>query len=106
MFEYLYRSILCFAQRCKFINNVKTVILHSINCPLYLLYCVLCKSLCNVSGLTHDCNVIKSQRSIPFFTNMITRIRPPITSIKMVFFVIIHTLRLLKIEEKLTMISL
>ena len=67
MFEYLYRSILCPAQGCKFINNVKTVILHSINCPFHLLFCALCKLLCNVSVLTHDCNVIKSQRSIPFF---------------------------------------
>ena len=66
MFECLHRSILCPAQGCKFINNVETVILHSINCPFHLLYCALCKSLCNVSVLTHDCNVIKSQRSIPF----------------------------------------
>ena len=65
MFECLYRSILCPAQGSKFINNVETVNLHSINCPFHLLYCALCKSLCNVSVLTHNCNVIKSQRSIP-----------------------------------------
>ena len=67
MFECLHRSILCPAQGCKFINNVKTVIFHSINCPFHLVYCALYKSLCNVSVLTHDSNVIKSQRSIPSF---------------------------------------
>ena len=64
MFECPHRSILCPAQGCRFINNVETVIIHSINCPIHLLYCALCKSLYNVSVLTHDCNVIKSQRSI------------------------------------------
>ena len=104
MFECLHRSILCPAQGCKFINNVETVILHSINCPFHLLYCAFCKSLCNVSVLTHDCNVIKSQRIIPCFSNIITRIRQPITFIKIFSSVIIHTLRPLKTEEKLTMI--
>ena len=67
MFDCLYLSILCPSQGCKFINNVETVILHSFNCPFHLLYCAICKSLCNVSVLTYDCNVIKSQRSIPSF---------------------------------------
>ena len=67
MFECLYRSILCFAQCCKFINNVDTIIQHYINCPFHLLYCALFNLLCNVSVLTHDCNVIKSQRSIYSF---------------------------------------
>ena len=67
MFECYYRSILCPAQGCKFINNVETVIIHSINWPFQLLYCAICKSLYNVSVLIHDCNVIKSQRSIFFF---------------------------------------
>ena len=66
MFECFNWSILSPAQGFKFINNVKTVIIYYINCPFYLLYCALCKSLCNVSVLTHYCNVIKSQRSIPF----------------------------------------
>ena len=61
MFEWLHRSILYPAQGCKFINNMESVIHHSINCPFHLLYCALCKSLCNVSVLTHDCNVIISQ---------------------------------------------
>ena len=65
MFECSHRSILCPAQGCHFINNVETVIIHSINCPFYLLYCAICKSLYKVSVLTHDCNVIKSQRTIP-----------------------------------------
>ena len=65
MFECLHRSILCPAQGYKFINNIETVIHHSINCPFNLLYCAFCKSLCNVSVLTHVCNVIKSLRSIP-----------------------------------------
>ena len=43
------------------------LIIHSINCPLHLLYCALCKSLYNVSVLTHDCNIIKSQHSIPLY---------------------------------------
>ena len=64
MFECLQRSILCPAKGYQFINNVETVIIHYINCPFHLLYCAICKSLYNVSVLTHDCNVIKSQRSI------------------------------------------
>ena len=64
MFEYPHRSILCPAQGCRFINNVETVIIYFINCPFHLLYCALCKSLYNVSVLTHDCSVIKYQRSI------------------------------------------
>ena len=67
MFECPHRSILCPAQGCQFINNVKSVIIHSINCPFHLLYCAICKSLYNVSVLTHDCNIIKSQSSIHFF---------------------------------------
>ena len=58
MFEYLHHSILCFAQGCQFINNVETVIIHSINCHIYLLYCAICKWLYNVSALSHDCDVI------------------------------------------------
>ena len=67
MFECLHRSILCPPQGCKFINNVETVIIHSINCPFQLLYCGICKSLNYVSVLTHDCNVLKFQRSILSF---------------------------------------
>ena len=67
MFECPHRSILCPAQGCRFINNVETATLHSINCPFHLSYCELCKSLYNVSSLTHDCNVIKSQCSIPTY---------------------------------------
>ena len=105
MFECLNRSILCPAQGCKFINNMETVILHSINCPFYLLYCAFCISLCNVSVLTNDCNVIKFQRS-SFYSNIIMRICQLITFIKMFSSVIIHTLRPLTTEEKLTMICL
>ena len=104
MFECPYRSILCPAQCCQFINNVETVIIHSISCPFHLLYCGICKSLYNVSVLTHDCNVIKSQRSISSFSNIITRIRQPIIPINMFSFAIIHTLRLLKIEVKSTIL--
>ena len=64
MFESPHRSILCSAQGCRFINKVETVLFHSINCFFHLLYCAFCKSLYHVSVLTHDCNVIKSQRSI------------------------------------------
>ena len=66
MFECLHRSNLCHAQGCNFIDIVETVILHCINCPIHLLYCALCKSLFNVSVLTHDCNINKSQGSILF----------------------------------------
>ena len=65
MFECSHRSILCPAQGCQFINNLETVIIHSINCPFYFVFCAICKSLYNVSILNHDCNVIKSQRTIP-----------------------------------------
>ena len=54
MFECPHRSIICFAQGCRFINNVETVIIHSINCHFHLLYCALCKLLYNVSVRTHD----------------------------------------------------
>ena len=64
MFECIHRRILCPAQGCNFINNVDTVIIHLINCPFHLLCCAICKSLYNVSDLTHDCNIIKSQSSI------------------------------------------
>ena len=104
MFECSHRSILCPALGCQFINNVETVIIHSINCPFHLLYCAICKSLYNVSVLIHDCNVIKSQRSIPSWINIITTFRHPIMRLKMFFLELIHTLKLLKIEEKLTMI--
>ena len=67
MFECPNRRILCPAQGCNFINNGEIVITHSINCHFHLLYCAICKSLYNVSVLTHDCNIIKSQRSIPLF---------------------------------------
>ena len=58
IFECPHRSILCPAQGCKFINNVKSVIIYSINCPFHSLYCAFYKLLYNVSVLTYDCNVI------------------------------------------------
>ena len=64
MLECPHQSILCPAQGCRFINNVVTVLINSINCPFNLFYCAICKSLYNVSVLTHYCNIIKSQRSI------------------------------------------
>ena len=85
MFECPYRSILCPAQGCQFINNIKTVIIHTINCPFHLLYCAICKSLYNVSVLTHDCNVIKSQRSIPSLFKYYHENSPPNHSHKDVF---------------------
>ena len=104
MFEFLYQSILCPAQGCKFINNVETEIYHFINCPFHFLYCGFCKSLCNMSVSTQNLNVIISQRSIfYFFSNIITRIRQPITFITMHFSIIIQR-QTLKTEEKLTMI--
>ena len=77
MVECPHRSILCPAQGCRFINNVETVIIHFINCPFYLLYCEICKSLYNVSVLIHDCNVIKSQRSIPAYFKYYHENSPP-----------------------------
>ena len=100
MFECPHRIILCPAKGCQFINNVESVIIHSINCPFHLLYCAICKSLYNVSVLTHDCNIIKSQRLIPYFLNIITNICQPIIRIKIFFFEIIHTLIPLKIDVK------
>ena len=77
MFEYPHRSILSPAQGCQFINNVETVIIHSINCPFHLLYCAICKSLCNVSVCTHDCKVIKSQCKIISVFKYDHNISPP-----------------------------
>ena len=65
MFECPHQSIICPAQNCQFIKNVETVIIHSSNCSFHLLYCAICKLLYNVSGLTNDSNVIKSQLTIP-----------------------------------------
>lgn len=58
MVECNHQSILCVANGCKFIFNVKTVIIYVINCLFYLLYYEIYKSLSNVSVLTYDCNVI------------------------------------------------
>ena len=85
MFECPHRNILCFAQSCRFINNVEAVIIHLINCPFHLLYCALCKSLYNVSVLTHDCNVIISQRSIPSYFKYYNENSPPNHSHKDIF---------------------
>ena len=106
MFECPHRRILCPAQSCSIINNVETVNIYSINCPFYLLYCAICILLYNISVLTHDCNIIKSQRSIPIFSNIITKIRQPIICNKIIFFKIIHTMRLLKIDVKVTLLCL
>ena len=51
MLECPHRSILCPALGCQFINNVEIVLIHSINCPVHLLYCELYKSSYNVSVL-------------------------------------------------------
>lgn len=64
MFECFHCSILCLAQKCRFNNKLKTVIIHSINCPYHLFNCALCTSKYNVSYVTHECDVIKSQRLI------------------------------------------
>ena len=85
MFECPHRSILCSAQGCRFINNMETVIIHSIKYPFHLLYCAFCKSLYNVSVLTHDCNVIKSQRSIPSYFKYYHENSPPNHSHKDIF---------------------
>ena len=60
-----HRSALCPSQGCQFIINVETVIIHSFNFLLHLLYYAICKLLYNMSVLTHDYNVIKSQSTIP-----------------------------------------
>ena len=64
LIECLHRYILCCAQGCQYINNVETVIIHSINCPFHQLHCAICKSLYNVLVLTNDFNVIKFQCAI------------------------------------------
>ena len=104
MFECSHRSILCPAQGFQFINNVEIVIIHSINCPVYLLYCAICKSLHNVSVLTHDCNVIKSQSTIPSGFKYYYNNSPPNHSHKDVCLELIYTLKILKIEGKSIMI--
>ena len=85
MFECPHRNILCPAQGCRFVNNVETVIFHSIICPYHLLYCAVCTLLYNVSVLTHDCNVIKSQRSIPSYFKYYHENSPPNHSHKNIF---------------------
>ena len=85
MFECPHRSILCLAQGCRFINNVETVIIHSIKCPFHLLYCALCTSLYSVFVLTHDCNVIKFHLSIPWYFKYYHENSPPNHSHKDVF---------------------
>ena len=85
MFECFYRSILCCAQGCQFINNVETLIIHLINCPVQWSYCAIFKSLYNVSFFNHDCNDIKSQRTIHLVFNIITKIYHLITRINMCY---------------------
>ena len=104
MFECPHRSILCPEPGCQFINNVETVIIHSINCPIHLLYCAICKSFYNMSVLTHDCNVINLSVQFLRFVNIITTFHHPITRIKMFFLELIYTLKLLMMERKSTMI--
>ena len=87
MFECPHCSILCPAQGCQFSNNVETVIIHYINCPFHLFYCAICQSLYNVSVLTHDCNVIKSQRLIPCLFKYYHNNSPPNHSHKDVFLI-------------------
>ena len=65
MFEWPHRSIICPVQGWQFIHNVETVMIHLIYCLFHLLYYARCKSLYNVSVLTHNCNVITSQCAIP-----------------------------------------
>ena len=48
MFKCPHQSILCPAQGYQFINNLETVIIHSINFPVHLFYGALFKSLYNV----------------------------------------------------------
>ena len=100
MFECPHQNILCPGQGCQFINHVKIVIVHSINCPFRLLYCPICKSLYNVSVFTHDCNVIKSQRTIPTVFKYHHNISPFNHSHKIFFVDLINTLKLLKIKGK------
>ena len=61
------------------------LIIHSINCPFHLLYCAFCKSLYNLSVLSHDCIVIKSQHSIPSYFKYNHENSPPNNSHKIVF---------------------
>ena len=65
MYECLNRNIMCPARYFKYINNIETVINHSIKCPFHLIYCDVCKTLFNVAVLKHDCKVIQAQGSIP-----------------------------------------
>ena len=104
MFECPYRSILCPAQGCELINNVETVIIHLNNCYVHLLYCAICKSLYNVSVLTHDCNIIKSNCTMFSVFKYYHNISPPNHSHKDVFIRTNSYIKLLKIERKSTMI--
>ena len=104
MFKCFHRSILCPAQSCRFINNVETVIIHSINCPFYLLYCTFCKSLYNVSVLTNDCYVIISQSSIPSYFKYYHENSPPNHSHKDVYLRTNSYIIPSKLDAKSTMI--
>ena len=95
---------LIIAQYCQFINNVEIVIIHSINCPFNLLYCAICKSLYNVSVLTHECNVIISQFTIFSSFKYYYYNSPSNHSHKDVNLELIHKLKLLMITRKSTMI--
>ena len=64
MYEWLHRNIQCPAPYCKFINKLDTVINHSIKYPFYIIYCVECKTLSNISVLNQYCKVIQAQRTI------------------------------------------
>ena len=85
MFECRHQSILCSAQSYRFINNEKTVIIHLIDCFFYFLYCAVCRLLYNMSCLTHDCNLVTSQRSIPSYFKYYHKNSPPNHTDKDVF---------------------
>ena len=86
MFEYTNQKILCPAEGCKFINNLETVIIHTINSFVHMLQSAICKSFYNVSVLTHDCNVIKSQHLIHSFIKYYHVKPPPGHSQKNIYF--------------------
>ena len=104
IFECPNRSILCPAQGCQFINNGETVIIHSLNCNFHLWYCAFCKSLYNVSVLTHYCNVINSQSSIFSYFKYYNENSRPYHSHKDIFLRTNSYIKTLKIEAKSTMI--
>ena len=84
-FKCPYQSIL-FPTLFLIFNNVKTLIIYSITCTFYFMYCAICKSLYNVSVPLIIAMLLKFTVKFFWFLNIITTFRHLITPIKCLYY--------------------